>query len=78
MEWDNEDLIRAKMAKQRVYTYYSEKPLYYRNYEESHKLHAGLHIGQRPLRFDLIDEKQKKAYYEAPVSYKIRLRYRAK
>ncbi len=78
MEWDNEDLIRADMAKQRVYTYYSEKPLYYRNYEESHKLHAGLHIGHRALRFDLIDEKQKKDYYEAPVSYKIRLRYRAK
>jgi len=78
MEWGNEDLIRADMAKQRVYTYYFEKPLYYRNYEESHKVHAGLRIGQRPLRFDLIDEKQKKAYYEAPVSYKIRLRYRAK
>jgi len=78
MEWDNEDLIRADWAKQRVYTYYSEKPLYYRDYEGSNRLHAGLHIGHRPLRFDLIDEKQKNAYYSAPVSYKIRLKYRLK
>ena len=78
MEWDNEDLIRADMAKQRVYTYYSEKPLYYCDYEGSNRLHVGLHIGHRALRFDLIDGKQKKAYYSAPVSYKIRLKYRLK
>ena len=77
-EWDNDDLIRAGMAKQRVYTFYREKPPYYRDYEGSNKLHAGLHVGQRPLRFDLITEKQKKAYYTAPVSYKIRLKYKPK
>ncbi len=78
LEWGNEDLIRDDMRKQRVYTYCPDKLLYYRDYEESYKLHAGLFIDQRPLRFDLINERQKKAYYESPVSYKIRLKYRLK
>ena len=57
IEWDNEDLIQNHMMQQRVYTYYSEKPRYYWDYDEAHKLHAGLIIGQRagPVGTDIVN-----------------------
>ena len=78
LDWDNEDLIQANSIKKRVYTYSPNHTLAYRDYDNAHKLHAGICIGQRPLRFDLFDEKQKAAYYNVPVSYSITLRYRLK
>jgi hypothetical protein len=42
---------------------------------ESNKLHVGLYIGQRRLRFDLSSDAEKRAYYAAPVRYTITLRY---
>ena len=72
----HEDLIHADMKKRRVYTYLPDPSLYYRDYGESNRLHVGIYIGQRPLRFDLFDEKQQADYYEAPVSYTITLKYR--
>jgi site-specific recombinase XerD len=76
--WDYEDLIHADMTKKRIYTYSPNPPLAYRDYAKSNTLHAGICIGQRPLRFDLLDENQKAAYYNVPVSYTITLKYRLK
>lgn len=70
------DMIKANSIKKRIYTYSPNPALAYRDYDNAHKLHAGICIGQRPLRFDLIDEEQKVAHYNAPVSYTITLRYR--
>ncbi len=75
-DWDYEDLIRADKIKKRVYTYSPNNPLLYINYDKFNKVYGGICIGQRPLRFDLFDDKQKAACYNVPVSYSITLRYR--
>ncbi len=76
MNWRDEDLLQSDYNTGRVYTYRPERPLYYRDYDKSCKLHVGLYITQRPLRFDLTSDVEKQAYYSAPVRYTITLRYR--
>jgi len=76
MNWRHEDLLQSDYNTGRVYTYRPEQPLYYRDYDKSCKLHVGLYIAQRPLRFDLTSDMEKQAYYSAPVRYTITLRYR--
>ncbi len=76
MNWPHEDLLQSDYTTGRVYTYHPEQPLYYRDYDKSCKLHVGLYIAQRRLRFDLTSDVEKQAYYSAPVRYTITLRYR--
>jgi len=76
MDWYTEDLLRMDMVAKRIFTYSPDPPLLYRDCTNSHKLHLGICIGQRPRRFNLRDDKQKADYYQEPVSYTVTLRYR--
>ena len=76
LDWCAEGLLQSDLDTRRIYTYRPERPLYYRDYEDSRKVHIGLHIGQRPLHFGLTNDDEKVAYYAAPVRYVITLKYR--
>lgn len=79
-DWDEEDLIQMETVNQRVFTFAPAKALPYTDHDGLKRLHGAIEIGNRPIQIDLLegDPKDIAAYYRAPVTYTVTLRYRLK
>jgi len=79
MDWEYEDIIRMKPVRQRIFSYSPTNPLPYTVYGKNRQLHGGIVIGERPLRFDISYDDDKKKwvdYYQAVVHFTVTLRYK--